>query len=203
MAVVVVVVRPLRESEDRRAGRRRPMRRAHQVEQRRIGKLLPATIRAAQRDPAAPHLSPRRRVLPTELLESGRGGSRSEPHRLPVRLVVRGARDHARQLPEPIGPASATAERVVGRERRILPGIDDRARGPAAPSSSVLYAMPTEPMSPSVAQAIEPSTAGCWLAGRRGVAAQPPSLHARRVDGGSERDVGGRVKRDRHLLQHH
>ena len=75
VAVVVVVVRPVREPEQRCARQRRGMDRAQQVVGARIDDRLPARVGAVDRDAAFPEIVPDRPVFLAESLSPRRAPS--------------------------------------------------------------------------------------------------------------------------------
>ena len=86
VAVVVVVVGPVRQPEQRCARQRRGMDRAQQVVGARIDDRLPARVSPVDRDAALPEIVPDRPVFLAESLATAAGTKRGEPAGLLVRL---------------------------------------------------------------------------------------------------------------------
>ena len=116
VAVVVVVVVPLGEPEDRGARWRRCVDRPVEVEEGRIGQALPKIVVGIDDDAPFPQLLPFVTVLladPVEALGSRLAG---QSGRLAVRVMVEDARHDRRDLTQAVGAVRPSPAPVLRRE---------------------------------------------------------------------------------------
>ena len=125
--VVVVIVRPVGDPEQRRARKRRRVNGAQQVVGARVGDGLPSGVGSVEGDPAFPELVPRRPVLVPQTLESALCGQRPQAAQ-PVHRAGRAtARDRCRDVGHAIRPVGSRTDPVGrGEPAALVPrrGLD-------------------------------------------------------------------------------
>ena len=196
VAVVVVVVRPVGQPEERGAGQRRGMDRAEQVEDARIGDGLPAMVGSRRSRCGRARAPARRRGSPPQCRKAAFGTEGGESSGLLVRPRVRQAPERTRS-----GGWTGTAVRSApGRRRSSRSGRARRACGVVRSASpdpgegrrvGDAERARCRPGVPE--QAPSTPSLGPWSCGwaRR----SPTTRHAGRIDASGQREVGRPIDR--------
>ena len=159
VAVVVVIVRPVREPEQRRACQRCRVGRAQQVEDAGVGDRLPASVRPVELDPSPPQLFATPRGSPA----GGRRNPRFAPTAAsrPACSSGRACDRHGngrRQQADAVATVGPCTEPVRRREPASLIARWPPPARASSPRNDVVYAMPSVEMSPDECHSSRPST---------------------------------------------
>ena len=201
MAVVVVIVMPGGQAEDRRRGRRSRMGRGIQVEEGRVDDLLVKRRGALHYDTSLPEVGPGRAITLTKGVETRRLRSSDASDSFLIRTVVEDGRHHGDELPQADRLIRSSAPTVFAAQRAgAIPslrhgafrlGSDDIGRQGDSTTAEVALGYPKKR---AVARRLGGSRGVCPATGD--TTAQPARLHDR-----THRDVTGRGGCDLDLLQ--
>jgi hypothetical protein len=194
VAVIVVIVVPGRQTEDRGRRARRGVDRAVEIEERRVGQGLPARLGADQPDPAFPDLVPGRAVLGADDVEAVVPRLGDHATGLLVGSAVQGAGHEAGDLAQAVGrprprPEGVGADQARGVQRR--PDRLDRPPPAARHLGDIGQAHP--PQRPGRLPQQHAVARGLGLARRVAQKPQGAPQHARRGDAGPDLQVAGAV----------
>ena len=200
LSAVVVVVRPIRETEHRGAEERGGMRRCVEVVKGGVGKLLPATTGPGEDHTAAPEVGPCLPILLAEAVKTELRADGREASGLPMWLGMHLICDDRRDRTHHAGRAGTGAKRVHGVERcesivllafafGVLRTLEARdVRGTAAAKPTVR--LPEQ----------RPIDDGFLRARGVGLALPPSALDADRVYAHRDRELAWAVHADAQLV---